>query len=571
MIFDGKFPRRQPLWGIYLTPVRVICTVFLVFFMYNTASAQLSPGPLSSPHSHLNGLKKCSSCHKLGSRDIGEKCLDCHQEIAAMRQGGPGMHSGGEFSNCVDCHVEHQGEDYELIYWPDGPDEFDHKTVGFEKTGKHAELDCRKCHNAKYVVDASSLKAKNKNLGRTYLGLDSACTSCHADVHGKSEAASRACTDCHETNRWRPAPLFAHDKTPFPLDGKHKAVDCAKCHVPAVDTTDKPSSLVFASQPHAACSDCHLDPHAGALGVDCRQCHSTAGWLLIQGASFDHTKTRYPLEGKHATVTCAGCHAQERKKPKFDACNDCHGDAHGGTVVAKARLTLCEDCHTVDGFRPARFPLAKHKETAFPLRGAHQATPCYACHRPLGTGPHPRAADLTPLHDDCIACHQDPHRGQTEKYSTGGGCLSCHNEDSWRSVTFDHGVTGFVLDGRHAVADCLGCHRKSGSELPFSGSIKYCAGCHKDVHGDQFADKTTADGGFVACDRCHVTVDWLAEKFDHDRDSRFTLKGGHERVACTGCHRPLEPGNDRLLHFKPLPTSCQDCHTNDPVPEGKSS
>ena len=106
------------------------------------------------------------------------------------------------------------------------------------------------------------------------------------------------------------------------------------------------------------------------------------------------------------------------------------------------------------------------------------------------------------------------------------------------------------------------------SGIGFFGLAGHCAGCHEDVHKGQFADKVTADGQAVACDRCHVTVDWLAEKFDHERDSSFALKGGHERVACKVCHLPLETGNDRLLHFKPLPTACKDCHANDPGSEG---
>jgi hypothetical protein len=39
-------------------------------------------------------------------------------------------------------------------------------------------------------------------------------------------------------------------------------------------------------------------------------------------------------------------------------------------------------------------------------------------------------------------------------------------------------------------------------------------------------------------------------------------------VTCVTCHRPLEPGNDRLLHFKPLPIACKGCHVNVPGPEG---
>jgi hypothetical protein len=542
-----------------------VWTVFLTITTLNftPALAQLSPGPLSRPHTHLEGLKKCSNCHKLGSRDVGQKCLDCHDEIAAMRQGGPGMHAADDFSECVDCHVEHQGEDFDLIHWTDGPEGFDHKTLGFEKSGRHAQIDCRQCHNAKYIVDAGSLRAKNKILNRTYLGLDAACTSCHADVHGKpASGAAKTCTECHDTNAWRPAPLFAHDQTTFPLAGKHQAVDCAKCHVPE----DGNSTKVFAGLAHAACTDCHKDPHAGTLGADCRKCHSPEGWLLIQGAAFDHSQTRYPLLGRHAGLQCAKCHAQERKKPQFENCRDCHDDAHGSAALARPGLRQCDDCHTVEGYSPARYPLARHAETAFPLRGAHLATACDACHRPLGES---RAADLAPAHDVCTACHKDPHLGQADKFLGDQGCASCHDQSSWRGVTFDHGQTGYVLEGGHAAAACLKCHPRAESGTGFLGLTKQCAGCHEDVHRGQFADKVTADGSTIACDLCHVTVDWLAEKFNHDTDSRFALAGGHERVSCKACHQPLEVGNDRLLHFKPLPVSCKNCHVNVPAPRGE--
>ncbi len=62
----------------------------------------------------------------------------------------------------------------------------------------------------------------------------------------------------------------------------------------------------------------------------------------------------------------------------------------------------------------------------------------------------------------------------------------------------------------------------------------------------------------------HDIRDWLAEKFDHDRDSRFSLRGGHERVACAVCHLPLPEAEGRSLRFKPLPVDCRACHTNNP-------
>ncbi len=556
--FSIPCPRLWTGWG----QVWLICTMITALNINNIAWAQLSPGPLSRPHAHLEGLKKCSNCHKLGSRAIGPKCLDCHEEIAAMRAGGPGLHAGDDFSDCVDCHVEHQGKDYDLIYWPDDRKNFDHRTVGYEMTGRHLELDCRKCHYAKYVVDPGKLKSKGKDLGRTYLGLEQDCTSCHKDVHQQPAGGTQSCTDCHDTKAWRPAPLFDHARTTFPLAGKHQTVDCAKCHVPA-SATDGPN-LVFAGGSHDACTDCHRDPHAGALGPDCRQCHITDGWLLIEGAKFDHSQTRYPLQGRHAGVTCAGCHDQGRKKPAFAACRDCHTDVHGSAAAARPQLVRCEECHTVQGFRPSDFSQIRHAETAFPLVGAHRATPCDACHRPLGTGDHPRAANLIPAHGACTDCHQDPHLGHTEKFATDSGCASCHDQNSWRAVTFNHALTEFALDGRHARAACLACHPRSDAGVGFRGASRQCGVCHEDPHRGQFADKLTPDGQAVACGSCHVTMDWLAEKFDHDRDSRFALAGGHERVACSACHRPVEPGNDRLLHFKPLTTACKDCHSNTP-------
>ena len=144
------------------------------------------------------------------------------------------------------------------------------------------------------------------------------------------------------------------------------------------------------------------------------------------------------------------------------------------------------------------------------------------------------------------------------------GCVACHDQDGWRTVAFDHGRTGFALEGRHRTIACLTCHPRAEAGIGFVGSPKQCAGCHEDPHGGQFADRLTPDGTAVACGACHVTVDWLAEKFDHDRDSRFVLKGGHERVECRACHRPVQAGNDRLLHFKPLTTACKDCHANPP-------
>lgn len=553
------------------------------------ALAQLSPGPLSRPHSHLEGVKKCSECHALGRREVVDHCLKCHEEIAAQRSGGKGLHRQDSFARCTDCHTEHHGEDYELIFWKDGQDKFDHRQTGWELTGGHAKLECRKCHNVKYVADPGALKARNKDLSRTFLGLPTACVDCHGDHHRgqlTTDGAVRACTACHDTEYWKPARGFDHEKTVFPLTGRHQKVACAKCHpvLPAADSDHgKPPTPKFTPIAHAACTDCHKDPHVGQLGPDCAKCHVTDGWKTITGTGFDHSRTKYPLLGKHARVSCGECHGGGRQKPAYAACRDCHRDAHDAQRVARPEILKCEACHTVDGFTPARYGLEQHAKSPFPLRGAHQAVPCLLCHKPLKAAaghpaPYANAADLKPASARCVDCHRDPHEGQVDRWAVdaaAGACGACHTVDTWRKMvttgSFDHDRTEFKLEGRHRQVACAACHKpvpataSTPLKRPFKVQARYCAACHQDVHKGQFADRPVAGARAPDCARCHVATDWLAEKFDHEKDSRFPLRGGHEKVACAKCHLPIAADNPRLLHYKPLPVECRACHANPPA------
>lgn len=516
------------------------------------ASAQLSPGDLSTPHSHLEGLRRCGNCHRLGDRDVRARCLDCHGEIKAMQDGGTGLHGGAPYSRCVDCHVEHQGRDYELVHWPSGQAGFDHGATGYGLEGAHARTDCRGCHRSDHVADPASLLEAGKNLDRTFLGLGTACLSCHADPHAGQFAGG--CTSCHDTGTWKPAPLFDHARTPFPLTGLHEPLACAKCHEPA----SVGAPVVYAGRPHAACTDCHTDPHAGALGPDCASCHTTAGWKQVLGGSFDHAATRYPLEGRHTAVTCAQCHGSRGPRPAFARCADCHTYDHGRSP-GTADYGACEQCHAVEGFRPANFAMARHDSTDFPLRGAHLATPCAACH--LTSASSGRVV-LDPGAAACTDCHRDPH---TWAQAAPPTCTACHGDESWRSPVFDHAATAFPLTGRHTAAACAACHAPNdGQKLHFGGESRQCAGCHRDVHEGTM---TRVEGEPPAgdCARCHGTTDWLAENFVHDRDSRFALAGAHAGVTCRACHAGEEGA--AVLIFRPLATECAACHPTLPFVE----
>ncbi|MCP4573838.1 MAG: hypothetical protein GY838_15885 [bacterium] len=561
---------RSPKWTTRSTIARLAAGLAL---LAAPAFAQLSPGDLSRPHADLEGLRRCGSCHRLGDREVAGKCLECHQEIAAMRAGGRGLHAADEYEDCVDCHVEHQGRDYDLVHWPGGRENFDHAETGHALAGAHVRLECHQCHAVRNMTAPGDLRATGKDLARTYLGLATACASCHDDVHQGQFASGGdvpACTRCHDESAWKPVSGFDHDRTAFVLTGRHAQVECGRCHADLPAADGAPATPHFTGLEFATCTACHADPHAGALGSDCTRCHTTGDWRQIIGEGFDHGLTGYPLAGRHRDVTCASCHGGDRRKPAHGACRDCHADAHDAGAVDRPRLAVCKDCHGVEGFRPARFGLEDHARTEFPLRGAHPAMPCFACHDPLAAAasrvaPYDRATDLTPAHDRCVDCHRDPH--DTQPRADGAdACLGCHTEASWRRVDFDHGTTAFPLTGRHEGGACRSCHAGADAgQLPFAGAAKTCAGCHEDVHQGVFADATT---GRIDCGRCHVTTDWLAENFDHDRDSRFTLRGGHESVPCRNCHLPLVEERPSLLRYKPLPVDCRSCHAAEPATAG---
>ena len=588
-----------------------------------TASAQLSPGDLHRSHADLEGLGKCTSCHAIGSKDFDKQCLACHTVLAERIEAGGGLHARPEFARCQDCHVDHQGRDFEMIFWGEaGIEGFDHDQTGFTLEGAHTKSACRDCHKTEYIAEPEVLTAAGKDLTRTFLGLRVDCASCHENVHG--DQMSVDCASCHQTDAWSPAPGFDHDGTAFPLVGKHADARCSACHGEDED------ARVFAVTGFEACSSCHNDVHRGQLGSDCsvchdeerwvpapkfdhsradftltgkhtevacaechpeqgelvryvpiaadrcvdchtdihearlgdrcEDCHQTASWSLVDTAGFDHAATRYPLEGRHGEVGCATCHTASRgvRGFPFATCDDCHADVHLGQLTVTADTT-CEGCHTVLGFLPPDFPIARHEETDFPLVGSHAAVPCFLCHVETeidGQMTNRYRFDET----GCVDCHEDVHHGEATgaaaAYTSSGAdaCAVCHAETSWRDSVFDHGQTRVRLDGAHETLACRACHIRE-ENLVFADLSGDCASCHDDVHRGQFGLDGATD-----CTRCHVSRDWRPDRFDHERDSRFSLLGAHRDTPCASCH-PREGGS---VHFKPIETRCEACHDRGP-------
>ncbi len=556
----------------------VACAMLtLISLAADRAAAQLSPGTLSHVHAELDSSRACLECHTTGKGVTPDRCLSCHGLLGERIEAGAGLHSRPGYQPCETCHIEHHGRDFELIWWGEaGVDAFDHAETGYPLVGAH-RLDCRSCHRASRIAEPERLAAVGKDLDRTFLGLAADCVACHQDPH-HGQMVLRGCGNCHGEVAWRPATGFDHGQTGFALDGSHARVDCAGCHT--TETGVSGESWVRYRGTATACADCHRDPHRGRLGRDCAACHTTAGWRKVDRARFDHDLTRFPLRGRHRPLECAGCHqGGSFRIAGFESCATCHVDVHVGQLRDREGGGACSECHDTSGFTPSRFDLGDHAATRFPLEAAHRGVPCASCHRPvatagliargvaIATADAPEAAQVFAIDTTgCVDCHRDPHAGTADAFLGDAGCESCHDGNDWRTVSFDHGSTGFGLEGAHRTVACVECHAVTGQGtdevmLSLGNAPTACRDCHQDPHLGQL----DRPGALAACRDCHSLEGWTPSLFGHDRDSAFPLEGAHTRAECGACHLAEVVGDREVVRYRPLPTACSGCHR---TPEG---
>jgi hypothetical protein len=419
-------------------------------------------------------------------------CASCHED----------PHRGALGATCERCH--------DLAAWKPAP-RFDHARTRYPLTGRHAEVACAKCHEAPGLSLAHD--AQGRAVPR-YKPLPFAeCSACHRDPHAGRFGPK--CAKCHGTDSFQrvDARHFDHDRTRYPLRGRHATVPCASCHDPKQGGSPKP--------PFATCASCHRDAHGGrgtlaGKPADCAACHTVTDFRTSTFTVAQHRATPYPLEGRHATADCSACHrrlpsgraaavwgtSRVELRPPHQRCADCHADPHRGRFEpggARPRAESCLACHGLDRFRPSRMDAAAHEATRYPLDGAHRATPCQACHPELKAAP----------------------------------------------------AASTLLAAAGATRPLL-----------FADERRRCAECHPDPHGQQFA--TRRDRG--ACEACHGIEAFVpASRFDHNRDSAFKLEGVHARTACGGCHRTerAASGAARVV-YRGTPTRCESCHVTPP-------
>jgi hypothetical protein len=520
--------------------------LFIVLASFLSATAQISPGELSTPHANLEGLSNCTKCHVLGNKVSNEKCLACHTEIQKRISVQKGYHISSDVKGkqCTACHSDHHGKNFQLIRFEIS--RFDHNLTGYPLSIPHAKKECKECHSTKNIAD-QNIRAKNY----TYLGTGDECINCHTDYHQKS--LSSDCLNCHNADSFRPATRFNHSTAKFKLVGKHITVDCSKCH--RIEMTDGKKFQKFKGLEFADCNSCHKDPHQNKFGRNCSQCHSEDSFKAVKVSKyFDHNKTDFKLVDKHLAVNCQSCHKSRFTDPlKHDRCTDCHADYHKKQFVKNGVAPDCSKCHNEKGFTIFSYTIEQHKAGTFPLRGAHEAIPCIDCHR------KGKEWNFNGIGINCKNCHKDVHQGIiSAKYYPDANCKICHAEGRWNDITFDHSKTDFILTGSHSRQECRACHFRKESDATvtqkFSGLAKNCTECHTDNHFRQFEKN-----GITNCLSCHDTETWKASKFNHN-NTAFKLDGKHINVACAKCHKPQQEGTNFYIRYKLKEFKCESCH-----------
>jgi hypothetical protein len=242
----------------------------------------------------------------------------------------------------------------------------------------------------------------------------------------------------------------------------------------------------------------------------------------------------FPLTGKHAELTCEGCHSDISYAGLPDQCVDCHLSVRPENHYEG----VCTLCHTTDGWISAEFDhsiaAAVDCQSCHLINKPtnHFSGQCSACHSTNAWQPASfdhAVAGAT----DCQSCHS----GNKPANHFSGQCSACHSTNAWRPASFDHAVAG--------ATDCQSCHSGNKPANHFSGQ---CSACHS-TSGWRPASFNHAAMGATdcqschsgnkpsnhysgQCSACHSTDSWQGASFSHS----FPMNHGKANGECAQCH-----------------------------------
>jgi hypothetical protein len=300
-----------------------------------------------------------------------------------------------------------------------------------------------------------------------------------------------------------------------------------------------------------------------SICIRSRQCLLAVALLVLGTAAFaqmaEVERALMPgavIEG-HAKYEqeCEKCHKRFDKAAQTGLCADCHKDVNAD-ILKKTRIhghledNTCRACHPDHKGRKAKIAVVDkekfdHERTNFPLKGAHKEK------RKKCEGCHVEKKKYREAPSDCFTCHrkEDVHKG-----GLGKKCEDCHNDVKWTETRFDHAkASRFKLDGEHAASECKECH----AEGKYKDTPRDCLSCHRKDdntggHHGRFGNK---------CEKCHSPSSWEESTFDHGQDTKYKLKGKHQKAQCASCHKVT-------LYTEKTATKCVACHRKEDDDKG---
>ncbi|MBK6685551.1 MAG: hypothetical protein IPG45_13865 [Deltaproteobacteria bacterium] len=459
--------------------------------------------PLSGGHTGLT----CDKCHQGGDyTGLTKACASCHLADA------PPKHQPAGFAAeaCEGCHVTTSFS--EVLY----------THPQWTLLGKHQTLKCDRCH-----LDAN-----------TYEGPERICSTCHDPPafpdHSDANVYGTSCEFCHAETGWVPANRANYDHSQWPLLGQHQTANCSTCH--------ESGAL---AKPPTDCTSCHLSErparHLGHFEQDCGQCHQPTAFTDLL-TPWMHTTT-FPLDGAHATTTCASCHPTSYEVQS--TCVSCHQ----ADEPANHYGNDCQTCHTSTDWNPTGG--SNHHTAdpnAMPLTGGHAGVLCTQCHT-NGYQALPRT---------CESCHSS----DTPVGHATSACANCHTAGTWNNPS--HPATNALhpLAGGHRNRTCTSCHGpwSNGSFQTLSPSPD-CASCHTTPNGHIAT-------GNSPCSSCHQVTAWTPAAGGHTGplpsanfpyqswSGRWFPVPHHRAERCDECHTQIATRGYAFF-------SCTTfCHTN---------
>jgi hypothetical protein len=279
--------------------------------------------------------------------------------------------------------------------------------------------------------------------------------------------------------------------------------------------------------------------------------------LLSSCAAFEPTPfehTTFPLECRHATLSCDSCHTTDLTTPIAAACEACHAadapESHG------PERTECGECHEACDWSESVSPHPGGFETpdVHGLAANLQESTCTDCHGSDLAGGEVGVSGCDDCHaeaghadwrTDCTFCH-----GGADGDVQGLPPEDIDNETDEDEISFKSHPEHARVEG-HPAYDCATCHEMptdvlsvghafddtaGAAEVDFSGlaagGTYEAATCGVYCHGNGQIAGTVADGATpLGCDDCHRTTTQLSQL-----SGAHALHMSEDDVTCADCH-----------------------------------